>query len=199
MKRVAPAAERNRAPILAVLRSTLPEPARILEIGSGTGQHADYFTGEVPSWTWQPTDADERAIESVAAYRNESERPGFLAPILLDVRTGAWPEGPFSAVFSANVIHIAPWAVAQAIIGGAERVLTGDGKLIFYGPFTFDGSFHAPSNAAFDSRLRAEDPTWGVRDVTEIRAFAVGRGFSGPTTFDMPANNHVLVFERSTR
>lgn len=196
MKNVAPAAERNREPILQVLRTRLPEAARVLEIGSGTGQHAAHFTHSMPGWIWQPTDASEQAVQSVAAYRRESELPGFLEPRLLDVRSGIWPRGPFDAVFSANVIHISPWEVARALFEGAAQVLSSSGALFLYGPFRFDGEFTAPSNAAFDARLRSEDASWGVRDVADLRALGKEFGFSAPDIVEMPANNHVLRFAR---
>jgi hypothetical protein len=193
VKRHAPAADRNRDPILAVLRRLLPDQARVLEIGGGTGQHAAFFTSRAP-WLWQPTDADPSAVASTEAYRLESQNSGFLPPLQLDVRRDVWPAGPFDALFTANVIHIAPWPVCLAIMEGATRALGPSGVLLVYGPFRFNGEFTAESNAAFDARLRNDDPAWGIRDVSDITAAASERGFGGPETIPMPANNHVLVF-----
>lgn len=196
MKRSAAAALRNRDPILRVLRDVFGPVRRVLEIGSGTGQHADYFTENVPGWRWQPTDLDPANLDSIDAYRREAARDHFLPPVALDTRSDDWPSGPFDAVFSANVVHISPWSVAVALIDGAARVLPVGGLLVLYGPFRFSGRFTADSNAAFDARLRSEDPEWGVRDVDDLQREAVARGFAPPRVIDMPANNHVLVFER---
>jgi SAM-dependent methyltransferase len=193
VKRHAPAADRNREPILAALQRILPDAASVLEIGSGTGQHAAFFTSRA-EWIWQPTDADPAAVASIAAYGFESQKAGFLPPIELDVRRDPWPAGPFDAVFSANVIHIAPWPVCLAIIDGASGVLVNGGALVLYGPFRVSGEFTAESNAAFDARLRSEDPAWGVRDVSDITAAAREKGFGEPEVIPMPANNHVLAF-----
>lgn len=200
MKRHAPAADRNREPILAALKPMLPARARVLEIGSGTGQHAAFFTSHEP-WLWQPTDENAAAVASIEAYRLESQNSGFLPPRRLDVRRDAWPTGPFDAVFAANVIHIAPWPVCLAILEGSARALGADGgTLLFYGPFRFDGDFTAESNAVFDARLRNDDPAWGVRDVADITAAARDRGFGeSPAVVPMPANNHLLAFRATPR
>src|SRR5260221_10071965 len=126
VKGFAPAADRNRQPILAVLQEILAPDARVLEIASGTGQHAALFTERMPSWIWQPTDASSGALESIEAYRAESTSPGFLAPLRLDTRDSEWPAGPYDAVLSANLIHIAPWSVCLALLDGAARVLSGE-------------------------------------------------------------------------
>jgi SAM-dependent methyltransferase len=193
-QRHAPAADRNREPILEKMRQFLPDRARVLEIGSGTGQHAAFFTSRT-SWAWQPTDRDASAVASIEAYRLESQNSGFLAPLQLDVRGDAWQAGPFDCVFAANVIHISPWSVCLAILEGAARILVPSGTLVFYGPFRFNGEFTAESNAAFDARLRTDDPAWGVRDVSDIEAAARENGFTEPPRLvPMPANNHLLAF-----
>ena len=197
MKRNAPAALRNRAPILEALRELLGPQSRVLEVGSGTGQHADFFTENMPEWRWQPTDLDQANLASVDAYRTESGRGNFLPPLRLDARGADWPAERYDAVFSANVIHIAPWPVALGLFAGARRVLEPTGLLVLYGPFRFSGEFTAESNAAFDARLRGDDPEWGVRDLDDIRRETLTRGFEPPRVFAMPANNHVLAFARS--
>jgi SAM-dependent methyltransferase len=192
---IAPA-ERNRGPILAVLRELLPERARAIEIGSGTGQHAAYFTAEWAGLTWQPTDASTTGLASVAAYRAESDATRLLEPLALDVTRDALPPGPWDAVFAANVIHIAPWEVSRALLREAAGALGPGGLLILYGPFRFSGAFTAQSNADFDARLRGSDPAWGVRDLDDLSREASPLGFARPRTFALPANNHVVAFRR---
>lgn len=198
MKRNAPAALRNRAPILEALRGIFRPQSRVLEVGSGTGQHADYFTENVPGWRWQPTDLDHANLASIAAYRTDAGRENFMSPVLLDTRSTEWPSGPYDAVFSANMIHIAPWPVALGLFAGAARVLEPVGMLVLYGPFRFSGRFTSESNAAFDARLRGDDPEWGVRDLDDIRRETLACGFEPPRIFEMPANNHVLAFVRGS-
>ncbi|HVU02868.1 MAG TPA: DUF938 domain-containing protein [Polyangiaceae bacterium] len=197
MKRHFPAADRNRAPILETLRTIFPKTCRVLEVGSGTGQHAAFFTAEEPGWVWQPTDFSAENVASVEAYRVESGRPNFLPTIQLDARSDEWPEGPFDAVYSANVIHISPWEVAEGLFRGSARVLAPSGVLVLYGPFRFGGTFTADSNAAFDDKLRREDASWGVRDLDDLNREARANGFLAGTVLERPANNHVIVFERA--
>jgi SAM-dependent methyltransferase len=199
MKRSAPASLRNRAPILDALRALIAPDSRILEVGSGTGQHADFFTENMSSWIWQPTDLDDSNLASIEAYRVEAGRANFLRPLRLDASGADWPRDPYDAVFSANMIHIAPWPVAIGLLEGASRALGPSGLLLLYGPFRFSGEFTAESNAAFDARLRSEDAAWGVRDIDDILREALARGFDVPRIIPMPANNHVLAFARMPR
>jgi SAM-dependent methyltransferase len=194
MKRSAPAALRNRAPIFEVLRELIGPTGHVLEVGSGTGQHADFFTEHAPGWRWQPTDLDAANLASIEAYRTEAGRQNFLPALRLDARGTDWPRERYDAVFSANMIHIAPWPATLGLLTGAARVLAPSGVLVLYGPFRFSGAFTADSNAAFDARLRGEDPTWGVRDLDDLLREALSRGFAAPRVFPMPANNHVLAF-----
>jgi len=196
MKRHAPAAVRNRDPILAVLREVLPANARVLEIASGSGEHALHFATHLPV-TWQPSDADADARASVAAWRDDAKLPNLLAPIALDA-TSAWTFAPgsFDAIVCINMIHIAPWEACVGLFENAARVLPLNGVLFSYGPYRFAGAFTAPSNAEFDASLRARDPRWGVRDVDDIDALAASLGFTHERTVAMPANNHCLVFCR---
>jgi SAM-dependent methyltransferase len=196
MKRSAAAALRNRVPIQEVLQQLLGSESRVLEVGSGTGQHAELFTETMPGWLWQPTEVDDANLASIEAYRTEAARPNFLPALRFDVRDEAWPGQGYDAVFSANVIHITPWTVTLALLAGAARVLAPSGLLVLYGPFRFSGAFTADSNAAFDARLRGEDPDWGVRDVEDLQREALARGFALPRMIPMPANNHVLAFAR---
>jgi SAM-dependent methyltransferase len=192
----APAAARNREPILAVLRDYLPRPALVLEIASGTGEHAVWFSSALSDLTWQPTDLDRTALDSIAARRDAEGPPNLLPPLWLDAASGTWPVARADAVVAINMIHIAPWSATQGLIVGAARVLTPGGLLVLYGPFREAGEHTGAGNAAFDARLRARDPSWGVRDVDEIAALADRHGFKAPERIAMPANNLTVVFRR---
>lgn len=194
--RSAPAAARNREPILRVLREVLPRPARVLEIASGTGEHAVWFSGALPEVTWQPTDHDPDALQSIAAWRDLSGPPNLLPPLRLDAAADTWPVDQADAVIAINMIHIAPWAVTTGLIAGAARVLTQSGLLFLYGPFREGGVHTTASNAAFDASLRARDPSWGIRDLDDIAALAGQHGFTPPEQIAMPANNLSVVFRR---
>jgi len=193
---LSPAVARNRDPILAVLRRVLPESGTVLETSSGTGEHAAYFATHLPHLTWQPSDADPDALASITAHREAANAPNLLAPIKLDVTAPVWPVTRADAVVSINMIHISPWAAAQALMTGASRLLAAGGVLYLYGPFKENGVHTAPSNAAFDASLKARDPRWGVRDVGDVRALADSHGFDFVERIAMPANNLSLVFRR---
>jgi len=194
MKRHAPATERNREPIREVLARVLPRTGTVLEIAAGSGEHAVYFARAFPHLTWQPTDADPAALESIAAWRDEVALPNLAAPLALDV-TQPWPVDHADAIVCINMVHIAPWEAALALFANAGRVLAPDALLYLYGPYRFGGAT-APSNEAFDQSLRARDPRWGVRDVDDLTAAAAGHGLRLVDTVAMPANNHSLVFRR---
>jgi SAM-dependent methyltransferase len=191
-----PAVARNRDPILAVLRRHLPESGTVLEIASGTGEHAAYFAPQFPQLIWQPSDTNADALASIAAHRAAVNTPNLRAPIELDVMAAHWPIAQADAVVSINMIHIAPWEAAQGLFAGAEQLLAAGQPLYLYGPFKENGEHTAPSNAAFDASLRASDPRWGVRDVVDVRALADEHGFDFAERVAMPANNLSLVFRR---
>jgi SAM-dependent methyltransferase len=195
---LSPAVARNRDPILAVLRRFLPGQGTVLEIASGTGEHAAYFAPHFPHLVWQPSDTDPDALASITAHRAEANAPSLRAPIELDVATPAWPITHADAVISINMIHISPWAAAQGLMAGAARLLAPGGVLYLYGPFKENGEHTAPSNAAFDASLRARDPRWGVRDTGEVCKLADDHGFDFVERVAMPANNLSLVFRRRT-
>lgn len=201
-KRSAPAALRNREPILEVLRPRLPGPRPggdaplVLELASGTGEHAVFFAQALPHLRWQPSDADADALVSIAAWRAESALPNVLAPLALDVTIEPWPLAAADAIFCANMIHISPWACTLALFAGAGHLLPAGAALFTYGPYRFSGSFTAPSNAAFDESLRQRDARWGVRDLDELVPLAAAHGLTLEDTVAMPANNHVLVFRK---
>jgi SAM-dependent methyltransferase len=194
--RSAPAAVRNREPILLVLRDYLPRSAHVLEIASGTGEHAVWFSRALPEVTWQPTDHDEEALQSIAAWRDLTELPNLMPPLFLDAAADNWPVAEADAVVAINMVHITPWTSTQGLINGAGRVLTSGGLLFLYGPFSEGGVHSAASNAMFDADLRARDPSWGVRDLDELSALAGLHGLKPPERITMPSNNLSLVFRR---
>ena len=194
--RSAPAAARNRQPILAVLRGLLPRAGRVLEIASGTGEHAVWFSRALSELAWQPTDRDPEALASIAAWRDSEGPPNLAPPLRLDVTEDHWPVAQTDAIVAINMVHIAPWSATLGLLAGAARVLSSGGLLFLYGPFREAGAHTAASNAAFDAALRARDPAWGIRDLDEIAAFAVQHGFLAPERISMPANNLSVVFRR---
>lgn len=191
-----PSAARNRDPILLVLRRVLPAQGMVLEVASGSGEHAVHFAAALPGLTWQPTDPDEDARRSIAAYRQRAGLPNLLAPLALDVRAPVWPVAAADALVAINMIHIAPWAAAEGLMAGAARLLPPAGVLFLYGPYQEDGRHTAPSNAAFDQALRQRDPAWGVRDLGAVRALAEARGLDLVERVPMPANNLSLVLRK---
>jgi SAM-dependent methyltransferase len=197
MKRDAPATSRNRAPILEVLSPLLPEGALVLEVASGTGQHAAFLAGALPHVVWQPTDADRESLESIEAWRAEAGAPNLLPAMVLDATSETWPVARADAVVCINMIHIAPWAACEGLLSGAARVLGPGGVLFLYGPFRIGGALPAPSNVAFDASLRARDLAWGVRELDDVTALAHALGFVREALVALPANNHAVVYRRS--
>jgi cyclopropane fatty-acyl-phospholipid synthase-like methyltransferase len=195
MKRVAPAAERNKLPILEVLREMLPPSGMVLEIASGSGQHVVFFARALPNLTWQPSDVDAEALASITAYRHEAGLPNLRRPILLNVADANWPAA--DAVVCINMIHIAPWAACLGLLRGAAHVLPAGGPLVLYGPFSIDGDFTASSNADFDQSLRQTNPEWGVRELREVERAAEDTGLVLDGVVPRPANNHMIVFRRT--
>jgi SAM-dependent methyltransferase len=192
MKEHSPAAERNAEPILAVLRRVLPSQGVILEIASGTGQHAVHMARALPGIEWQPSDPQAQARASIAAWRAEAALANLRAPIALDV-VQPWPIDHADAIVCMNMLHISPWAAAEALFAGAARVLAPAAVLYTYGPYLIDGAT-APSNLAFDASLRGRNPAWGVREVRDLERIA--GGFTLDEIIAMPANNHSLVWKR---
>jgi hypothetical protein len=195
MKRFAPATQRNREPIREVLARELPAAGTVLELASGSGEHAIYMAAAFPHLTWQPTDVDAESIASIAAWRNEAALPNVREPLRLDVSEDPWPVSEAAAITCINMVHISPWTATLGMFGGAARLLAPGALLYLYGPYRFDGAFTAPSNEAFDQSLRSRDPSWGIRDVRDLATAA--SGFVLREVISMPANNHSLVFRRS--
>jgi SAM-dependent methyltransferase len=190
------ACERNREPILAILRQTLTEPGRVLEIGSGTGQHAAYFGAHLPHLTWQTSDLPQNHA-SIAAWLNEARPPNVLPPLTLDAASTDWPPGPYDAVFTANTCHIMAWDEVRAMFAGAARVLRPDGLMCVYGPFNYGGRFTSESNALFDASLKAQAEHMGVRDFEAVNQAASECGLALVEDYAMPAHNRLVVWKRS--
>lgn len=192
-----PAAERNQAPILAVLRGLLPAAGRALEIASGTGQHLAHFAAALPGWQWQPSDAGDALFGTIAA--RAAALPNVAAPRRLDVRDACWPsDGPafterFDLVFCANLLHISPWDCTPALLHGTARHLAPCGQLVVYGPFIEAEVPTAPSNLAFDADLRRRDAAWGLRHLDEVRRAARAAGLELAQRHALAANNLLLV------
>ncbi len=195
--RTAPAAERNREPILGVLRAWLPPSGTVLEVASGTGEHAAWFAAALPGVTWQPSDRDAEALASIEAWRASAGLANVLAPVLLDAAAARWPVAAADAVVAINMIHISPWAATLGLMAGAARVLRPHGVLFLYGPYREGGAHTGQGNAAFDASLRERDAAWGVRDLEAVCAAAEGAGFGLADRVPMPANNLSVVFRKS--
>jgi SAM-dependent methyltransferase len=193
----APAAQRNRDPILDVLRRVLPKSGTVLEIASGSGEHVIHFARALPDLTFQPSDAHVDALKSVAAWIASSGMPNILPPLHLDAMQESWPITAADAVICINMIHISPWAATEGLMRGAAKVLTPGAVLYLYGPYKRDGQHTADSNAAFDAQLQARNSAWGVRDIGDVTACAKASGFSAPDLIAMPANNFSVVFRRA--
>jgi hypothetical protein len=187
-----PATQRNREPILAVLEQVLPRGGTVLEIASGSGQHAAYFAAALPHLRWQPSDFDPEVLASIVGWTEELDN--VVAPVRIDVTEPSWPVDGCDALFCANMIHISPWSSCLGLLDGASRLLQAGAPLCLYGPFKRGGQHTAPSNEAFDQRLKTRDPRWGVRDLDVVEKEANDRGLALDRVFEMPANNLTVVF-----
>ena len=196
MKRHAPATARNREPILAVLRQVLPARGTVLEIASGTGEHAVYFARELPHLTWQPSDPSAEARASIAAWMAEARLPNLRPPLAIDATGGTFAVPDLAAILAINMVHISPWSATEGLVAAAGTALPTGGILLLYGPYKRGGRHTAPSNAAFDAELRAQDPSWGVRDLEAVTELAVAAGLVLDRVVQMPANNLCVAFRR---
>lgn len=195
-----PSAARNAGPILAELQRLLPPRGVVLEIACGTGEHAVCFAAAMPGLTWLPSDPDAASRASTAGWTRFAGLGNILAPRDVDVRAAAWGVealAPFDAMVAINMVHIAPWEATLGLFAGAGRLLRAGGLLCLYGPFLHDGAHNAPSNAAFDEALRARNPAWGLRDITDLERVAGQAGLTLAEVAEMPANNRLLAFRRS--
>jgi SAM-dependent methyltransferase len=195
-RRYAPSVARNKDAIAGVLARYLPSSGLVLEIASGSGEHAVHFASTFPALVFQPTDPSEEARASIAAWRQEAALPNMRAPLALDVTAAPWPINYADAVTCINMIHIAPWEATLGLVAGAARIIPPSGLLFLYGPYKRAGQHTAPSNADFDASLRERDARWGVRDLETVAAEATAMGFAAPMIEAMPANNLSLIFRR---
>ena len=206
-RKFAPATQRNRGHILAILQQILPASGTVLEVASGTGEHAVYFSQHLPHLTWLPSDPNPIARASIAAWRAEAGVATLSSPLELDASQPHWPvevsdsdfkpvscPAPISAIVNINMIHISPWEACLGLLAGAGRILPEDGVLYLYGPYQRNGQHTAPSNAAFDLSLRSQNPSWGVRHLEQVIAAAEAEGLSLQQVVEMPANNLSVVF-----
>lgn len=194
-KRHAPATERNRDAILSVLRQELPSSGLVLEVASGSGEHAIHFAAALPMLDWQPSDPDPVALASIEAWRVEAGLPNVSPPVRLDA-SADWPVESADAILCINMVHISPWDATLGLLKGAGRVLPSGGLLYLYGPYLRDGVETAPSNLAFDASLKARNPQWGLRRVEDVIAAAALEGLVFQRLVEMPANNLSLIFRR---
>jgi SAM-dependent methyltransferase len=197
VKRHAPATERNREPIAAVLAELLPERGTVVEVAAGSGEHAVHFAARFPHLLWQPTDPDPEALASIAAWREEAGLANLLPPLRLDAAAPDWPVAAADALLCVNMVHISPWAATEGLMRGAGALLPPGGPLILYGPYRRADTPTAPSNAAFDVSLRSRNPDWGLRDLEAVKAEAARNGLAFERLYEMPANNLTLAFRRS--
>jgi hypothetical protein len=196
VKRYAPATERNREPIAAVLREVLPERGTLLEVASGTGEHAAYFAPLFPGLVWQPSDADEVSLASIEAWQADSDASNLMPPVVLDAASDSWPLTRADAILCVNMVHISPWAATVGLMRGAGRLLPAGAPLILSGPYRRAGVPTAPSNEAFDRSLRSRDPEWGLRMLEQVEAEAAPNGLVLERVVEMPANNIIALFRR---
>jgi hypothetical protein len=196
-RRSAPAALRNREPIAEVLGEWLPERGLVLEIASGTGEHAACFADRFPALDWQPSDIHPDALTSIAAWREAGALPNLKPPLVLDAASADWPISAADAVLSINMVHISPWASALGLLDGAATVLSSGAPLILYGPWLKDDLPTAPSNLDFDADLKFRNPSWGLRRVEDFAQAAAPRGFTLEALQPMPANNLMMLWRKS--
>ena len=195
-RRSAPHVARNAAPIVDVLRETLPAEGLVLEVASGTGEHALHFARTFPPLAWQPSDPDPAALRSIEAWRADAGPANLLPALELDARASEWPIGRADAVLAINMVHISPWAATAGLMRGAGRLLASGAPLFLYGAFRRAGVETAPSNEAFDASLRTRDPEWGLRNLEDVVAAAVTYGLRLDRVVEMPANNLSVVFRK---
>lgn len=191
-----PSVARNRDFILDVLRRVLPPAGTVLELGSGSGEHAVHCAAGLPGLVWQPSEADPAALASIAAWVAHAGLPNLAPPLAFDFAAGPWPVAAADAVVAVNVVHYSPWECTRALFAGADRVLPAGGVVYLYGPYRCGGVHTAASNASFDQWLRSVDPRFAVRDLEAVAAEAAACGFRLDERIDMPANNLSLVFRR---
>lgn len=196
-KQYAPATLRNREPIAAVLGNVLPATGLILEVASGTGEHAAYFAAQFPALEWQPSDPDPAGLASIDDWRAEAALANLRPAMMLDASGDDWPVDRADGILCINMLHIAPWSAAIGLMRGAGRLLPPGGPLYLYGPYREDAVPLAPGNAAFDASLKERNALWGLREVSDVEMLARDNGLILERRTEMPANNLSLIFRRS--
>ena len=196
-KPFSPSSERNREPILQALSLAFASRRRVLEIGSGTGQHAVHFAAALPHLQWQCSDREEN-LDGICAWLADAQLPNTPPPLKLDVMQSQWPSAQFDAVFSANTLHIMAWQQVQTLFRRLPEILAADSTLAIYGPFNYAGRYTSDSNAEFDARLKSDDPLRGIRDFEAVDALARAAGFLLVQDREMPANNRCLIWKRGS-
>lgn len=191
-----PATLRNRDAILDVLRGVLPASGLVLEIASGSGEHVVHFARAFPGLTFQPSDPEDAALQSIAAWTQDSGLSNVRMPVMLDASSDRWPLAAANAILCINMIHISPWQATEGLIRGAARLLHTGAPLYLYGPYRRADVVTTPSNEAFDASLKSRNPEWGLRDLEAVAELARTEGFSGPSITEMPANNLSVVFRK---
>ncbi|WP_299734415.1 DUF938 domain-containing protein [uncultured Endozoicomonas sp.] len=186
---------RNQKPIAEVLHAELPKHSFVLEIGSGTGQHAAYFTSSLRNITWQPSDVAE-LLPGIKAWREQSGSEKFLPPIVLDITQTQWPVAEVDAVFCANVVHFVGWSKVHSMLKGISRVLKDNGLVFFYGPYNYDGKFTSDGNRELDEWLRQRDAESGIKDFEQVVLAANKAGLNQLKDIEMPANNRILILKK---
>ena len=194
MKRHAPATARNSEPLAEVLAEELPDRGLVLEVASGSGEHAVFLARQFPALEWQPSDVDLEALASVDAWAAEAAVANLRPAIALDAAQANWPIAAADAVLCVNMVHISPWSAAVGLFTGAGRILTSGAPLVLYGPFIEPGRETAPSNLAFDQSLKQRNSEWGLRNTADLDALAADHGLRRTARYAMPANNLVLVY-----
>ena len=194
-KRHAPATLRNRDAILSILRDELPSSGLVLEVASGSGEHAIHFAAALPNLDWQPSDPDPTALGSIEAWRRDAGLPNLLAPIQLDA-ANAWPIEMAAAIVCINMVHISSWAATVGLFRGAAKLLRAGAPLILYGPYIEGDVQTAPSNLAFHQSLQDRNPNWGLRDAADVDHIAAQSSFRRTGRTEMPANNLTLIYRR---
>jgi len=195
-RRTAPHVARNTAPIVDVLRGVLPADGLVLEVASGSGEHALHFARAFPALLWQPSDAEPAALRSIEAWRQAEGLPNLLAPVALDAASPDWPVDQADAILCINMVHISPWSATEGLMRGAELRLRPGAPLYLYGPYFQSGVPTAPSNLEFDASLRARNAEWGLREIDTLIGLAAAHGFALDAIVPMPANNLSVVFRK---
>lgn len=197
VKQHAPQADRNKGPIVELLKRVLPDSGMALEVGSGTGQHVIHFARQFPGLVWQPSDYDQVAIASIESYRREARLPNVREPLLLEVRKRMWGNGQVHVVLAINLVHVTSWSVSEGLFDGARRHLRAGGVLFLYGPFKQNGGFASDEDAELDATLRSRNADWGLRDIEAVVALGTARNLAVEQVADLPGGQVGVVFRKN--